>query len=263
MAGGGIELMLGLCEIGINGNRPGVLHKEWPPKDIFQPDTARYFSLKMLTSLTHKMDAMGPRWSIYLHGAPAVLMDIINRHPDVRYKLLCIRLLGNLALHPNVKRQIFHNKSEIVSYLEGLARTTHSDSIKRFCNRTFAIFGICQHFQTSLMTVSLGRRAGVRILSLDGGGTRSLVTLEMLVKLRELTGKRINEMFDLIVGVSAGGLIALSLLVDKTLEEMAEVYLTRGYMCFSPEDEVAHPPHESQSGQVQNRAKRKFSLLCF
>ncbi len=253
--------MLSLCEMGLNGNRPGMVHKDWPPKDIFQPDTARYLSLKMLTSLTHKMDAMGPRWAIYLHGASAVLMDVINRHPDVRYKLLCIRLLGNLALHPDVKRQIFYNKSEIVTYLEGLARTTHSDSIKRFCNRTFAIFGICQHFQRSLLTASLGRRAGVRILALDGGGTRSLVTLEMLVKLRDMTGKRISDMFDLIVGVSAGGLIALSLLVGKTLEDMADVYLNRGYMCFSPEDEVARPP--SDFSVTQKTAKRFFFVLTW
>jgi hypothetical protein len=174
MAGGGIELMLSLCEMGLNGIRPGIVHKVWPPSDIFHPDTARYLSLKMLSALTHKMDAMGPRWAVYLHGAPAVLMDVINRHPDVRFKLLCIRLLGNLALHPDVKKQIFFNKSEIVTYLEGLARTTHSDSIKRFCNRTFAIFGICQHFP-SLLQQHQHRRNGVRILALDGGGTRSLV----------------------------------------------------------------------------------------
>ncbi len=260
LSNGGVELMLSLCELGLNSNRPGVLHETWPPKDIFQADTTRYFALRMLTSFTHKMDAMEARWTIYLHGAPAVLMDVINRHPDVRYKLLCIRLLGNLALHPTVKSQIFHNKNEVVAYLEGVARTSHSDSIKRFCNRTFAIFGICQHFQTSLMHASLGRHVGVRILSLDGGGTRALTQVEMLISLRNRTEKPISEMFDLIVGVSAGGLMALSLLVEKTLEEMADMYLTRGYLCFSPEDEVANPPTDRHSSSWNKTIRPMINL---
>ncbi len=48
------------------------------------------------------MDANMARWHCYVHGAPAVLMDIINRHPETRFKLMCIRLLGNLALHQQV-----------------------------------------------------------------------------------------------------------------------------------------------------------------
>jgi patatin-like phospholipase/acyl hydrolase len=79
----------------------------------------------------------------------------------------------------------------------------------------------------------------------------------MLVRLRNLTGRRISDMFDLVVGVSAGGLVALSLLADKTLEEMAEVYLTRGYMCFSPEDEVNKPPPSDASVESKRKKKKR------
>lgn len=249
----GVELLLSLCQMGelVNGIRQPIVHKVWPPSSdsmLIEPDdTARYFALRTLTSLTHKMDANGPRWQVYMHGAPSILMGVINRHPDVRYKLLCIRLLGNLALHRTVKSQIFYQKSEIVTYLQDLAKTSHSDSIKRFCNRTFAIFGICQHFHSGLAVAPLGRHKGVRILSLDGGGTRSLVTLSVLMELRKLTGKKITDMFDLVVGTSAGGMIALALLVGKTLEEMADMYMNRGHLCFSPEDEVTAPPQDSSS----------------
>jgi len=60
------------------------------------------------------------------------------------------------------------------------------------------------------------RLAGVRILSLDGGGVRGIVELVVLKKLEEQTGLGIplGSFFDLMVGTSAGGMIALGLGVE-------------------------------------------------
>ena len=55
--------------------------------------------------------------------------------------------------------------------------------------------------------------AGVRVLSLDGGGIRGIVILQVLSSLEEEFGHRIaiQEFFDLIVGTSTGGILALAL----------------------------------------------------
>ncbi|KAF7504590.1 hypothetical protein GJ744_002085 [Endocarpon pusillum] len=55
--------------------------------------------------------------------------------------------------------------------------------------------------------------AGVRILSLDGGGIRGIVELETLRAIQESLGVEIpiTQFFDLIVGTSTGGIIALAL----------------------------------------------------
>lgn len=52
-----------------------------------------------------------------------------------------------------------------------------------------------------------------RVLSLDGGGIRGIITLEVLAALEEAAGKPTAELFDLIVGSSTGGIAALLLTV--------------------------------------------------
>ena len=52
---------------------------------------------------------------------------------------------------------------------------------------------------------------GQRILCLDGGGLKGLILIEVLIYIEKLTGKKIVDLFDWIVGTSTGGIIALAL----------------------------------------------------
>jgi patatin-like phospholipase/acyl hydrolase len=65
---------------------------------------------------------------------------------------------------------------------------------------------------------------GKRILSLDGGGIRGIFTLQILRHIEKRSGKRIIELFDLIVGTSTGGFIAGCLVAGKTIDEIEEEY---------------------------------------
>ncbi|KAL9049151.1 MAG: hypothetical protein Q9162_007370 [Coniocarpon cinnabarinum] len=70
--------------------------------------------------------------------------------------------------------------------------------------------------------------AGVRVLCLDGGGMRGIVDLEVLRMLQHTLGDRIpiQEFFDLIVGTSTGGIIALGLGAERwSISECIESFL--------------------------------------
>ncbi|KAF1549890.1 Calcium-independent phospholipase A2-gamma, partial [Eudyptes schlegeli] len=74
---------------------------------------------------------------------------------------------------------------------------------------------------------------GVRVLTIDGGGTRGLVALQTLRKLEELTGKQVHQLFDYICGVSTGAILAFMLgLFHIPLDDCEELYRKLGSDVF-------------------------------
>lgn len=68
------------------------------------------------------------------------------------------------------------------------------------------------------------RAPGIRILSIDGGGTRGLVSIEILRHIERQTNRRIHELFDLICGVSSGAIITLAIGSGKFTLDQCETF---------------------------------------
>jgi uncharacterized protein len=80
----------------------------------------------------------------------------------------------------------------------------------------------------------------VRVLAIDGGGIRGLLPGVLLAELERLTGRPTYELFDLIAGSSAGGLVAAALCVPGenggarwTANEVTGLFEREGARIFS------------------------------
>lgn len=75
---------------------------------------------------------------------------------------------------------------------------------------------------------------GIRILSIDGGGIRGLVVMELLRKLEKMTNRKIFDLFDIVCGVSAGANLVCALASEKnvTLDECIHLYKKTSHTIF-------------------------------
>ncbi|BAZ28871.1 patatin [Cylindrospermum sp. NIES-4074] len=75
-----------------------------------------------------------------------------------------------------------------------------------------------------------------KILSLDGGGIRGVITARILEevekKVQAIHGKKLNEYFDLIAGTSTGSILAAGLVIGKSASQLKNLYLTEGRTIF-------------------------------
>lgn len=71
-----------------------------------------------------------------------------------------------------------------------------------------------------------------RILSLDGGGIRGIVTARMLEAVESYINQPLRDYFDLIVGTSTGALIAAGVTIGRSPTELVELYLNCGAEIF-------------------------------
>lgn len=81
----------------------------------------------------------------------------------------------------------------------------------------------------------LPRGRGLRVLTLDGGGMKGLATVQLLRRIEAAAGnKPIHQLFDLIVGTSTGGLLAVAIGLRKfSMDECENIYKVLGQQVFS------------------------------
>ncbi len=71
-----------------------------------------------------------------------------------------------------------------------------------------------------------------KILSLDGGGIKGVFPAALLARLEEHLDEPIGRYFDLIVGTSTGGIIALGLGIGLKASEILDLYVEKGPAIF-------------------------------
>ncbi|KAM4857638.1 calcium-independent phospholipase A2-gamma [Urocitellus parryii] len=150
------------------------------------------------------------------------LVQALRRTADPK---LCITRVEELTFHllefPEGKGVAV--KEKIIPYLLRL-RQIKDETLQAAVREILALIGYVDPVK--------GR--GVRILTIDGGGTRGVVALQTLRKLVELTQKPVHQLFDYICGVSTGAILAFMLgLFHMPLDECEELYRKLGSDVFS------------------------------
>lgn len=80
----------------------------------------------------------------------------------------------------------------------------------------------------------------LQVLALDGGGLRGIFTAATLAAWEEDFGSSITDHFDLIVGTSTGGIIALALGLGVPPAEVLSIYLDHGDRIFPRAGRARH-----------------------
>jgi len=71
-----------------------------------------------------------------------------------------------------------------------------------------------------------------KILAMDGGGIRGTYTAAVLDELQHRLKRPVNDYFDLVVGTSTGGIIALALANEMSTKEILSIYCDSGSEIF-------------------------------
>ena len=83
-------------------------------------------------------------------------------------------------------------------------------------------------------------RTLIKVLSIDGGGIRGIIPALVLAEIEQQTGRAACDLFDLIAGTSAGGIIALGVTAPEpdgsprhSAKELAGFFINEGPKIFS------------------------------
>lgn len=157
---------------------------------------ADFFSFVVSESRSIRLEATRALANIFEHTTDKIqdfmeenyldtLVNLINKF-DLETTSQAIRCVCNLSYSETMRKTLLEKHS--LQVFITMRKEAVDDQIKALLNKLLNILGAQDflHFPPE-------RKRGIRVLSLDGGGTRALVTLEILKKIEEVSGRRVRE----------------------------------------------------------------------
>lgn len=92
----------------------------------------------------------------------------------------------------------------------------------------------CERQSSGMMAdcASIDEATTRRVMSIDGGGLKGAMQAAFLAQIEDTTGERVVDHFDLIVGTSTGGIIALGIGLGLPCRQILDFYLEKGPAVF-------------------------------
>ncbi|CAN8001141.1 unnamed protein product [Ixodes hexagonus] len=115
-------------------------------------------------------------------------------------------------------------KERAIAHLLQLREYSSNEAVVATARETLALLGY----------VDPPKGRGIRILAIDGGGTKGMLAIEMLHQLELSTGRRVFELFDYVVGVSTGAILSFLLAgLHTSLDRCESLYRRMSLQVFT------------------------------
>ncbi|XP_077369019.1 calcium-independent phospholipase A2-gamma-like isoform X2 [Festucalex cinctus] len=213
-------------------NAESSLHDMRNRKEINPPASDGRVAISFMDCFRHPTSAIPHLLGSYLNmpqdREPQVTMtsafsEKLRQASSAEVGTTCVEMLNeHLRRHPACKALMWQEKTA-VTLLRQRRVYRDNQALQTAIREAFALIGYVDPVK--------GR--GIKVLSIDGGGTRGVVPLQVLKLLEAQTGKKIHQLFDYICGVSTGAVLAFMLgLAHFSLEECADMYRRFGSEVF-------------------------------
>lgn len=97
-----------------------------------------------------------------------------------------------------------------------------------------------------------------KMLALDGGGIRGVLTLSFLKRIEQIVGKPLHEYFDYIAGTSTGAIIAAGLACGHSVDKLIDFYKSFGPAMFQRSRYLERLRSLYQNGALEKELKETF-----
>jgi uncharacterized protein len=115
------------------------------------------------------------------------------------------------------------------------------------------------------LTKRLARKGPRKLLALDGGGIRGVLSLHILGRIEELLIKeskrpdyRLADYFDYVAGTSTGGIIAAGIALGMSVAEILDFYVRNGAAMFDKASIMRRLRYEYNSEPLAKQLKSVF-----
>lgn len=153
-------------------------------------------------------------------------------------RIIACDIICCIAYEDHQRYKIVQQFPQVLAALRThLSRTEEAVAVAHHSQRALASLGdpfVLENFARKPLPGATSSTDGIRVVCVDGGGTRGYTTILILSHIEKALGRKVCELFDMIVGTSTGSVIASLAMQGISMEHMLPLYRDMSRRAFVP-----------------------------